>query len=142
MSFFTEELKKCTEGFEGRKCIGNAMYIPLGENNRLKIFFTTLGYADHYEALSISAVDENNGVIDKTIIKFADIWGKRQVSNPNFKDGITPYIWKHGNDVSWYVYTPTPRDMELLAEQISDYAELLMEHRMELQESPAMTMSM
>jgi len=25
------------------------MYIPLGENNRLKLFFTTLGYADHYE---------------------------------------------------------------------------------------------
>lgn len=142
MSFFTEELKKCTEGFDGRKCIGNAMYIPLGENNRLKIFFTTLGYADHYEALSISAVDKNNGVIDKTTIKFADIWGKKQVSNPNFKDGITPYIWKYGNDVSWYVYTPTPRDRELLAEQISDYAELFMEQSMELQESPAMTMSM
>lgn len=142
MSFFTEELKKCTEGFEGRKCIGNAMYIPLGENNRLKIFFTTLGYADHYEALSISAVDKNNGVIDKNTIKFADVWGKKKVSNPNFKDGITPYIWKYGNDVSWYVYTPTPRDMELLAEQISDYAELFMEQNMELQESPAMTMSM
>ena len=142
MSFFTEELKKCTEDFEGRKCIGNAMYIPLGENNRLKIFFTTLGYADHYEALSISAVDKNSGVIDKNTIKFADVWGKKKVSNPNFKDGITPYIWKYGNDVSWYVYTPTPRDMELLAEQISDYAELFMEQNMELQESPAMTMSM
>ena len=142
MSFFTEELKKCTEGFEGRKCIGNAMYIPLGENNRLKIFFTTLGYADHYEALSISAIDKNNGVIDKNTIKFADVWGKKKVSNPNFKDGITPYIWKYGNDVSWYVYTPTPRDMEQLAEQISDYAELFMEQSMEPQESPAMTMSM
>lgn len=142
MSFFTEELKKCTEGFEGRKCIGNAMYIPLGENNRLKIFFTTLGYADHYEALSISAVDKNNGVIDKNTIKFSDVWGKKQVSNTNFKDGITPYIWKYGNDVSWYVYTPTPRGMELLAEQISDYAELFMEQRIELQESPAVTISM
>lgn len=142
MSFFTNELMKCTEGFEGRTCIGNAMYIPLGENNRLKLFFTTLGYADNYEAISISAVDKNNGVIDKNTIKFSDIWGKKQVSNPNFKDGITPYIWKYGNDVSWYVYTPTPRDMELLAEQISDYAELFMEQNMELKESPAMTMSM
>lgn len=142
MSFFTQELMKCTEGFDGRKCIGNVMYIPLGENNRLKIFFTPLGYADHYEALSISAVDKNNGVIDKNTIKFADVWGKKQVSNPNFKDGITPYVWKYGNDVSWYVYTPTPRDMELLAEQISDYAELFMEQSMELQESPAMTISM
>ena len=142
MSFFTDELMKCTHEFEGRKCIGNAMYIPLGENNRLKIFFTTLGYADHYEALSISAIDKNNGVIDKTTIKFADVWGKKQVNNPNFRDGIAPYIWKNGMDVDWYVYHPTPRDMEQLSEQIYDYAELFMEQSMELQESPAMTMSM
>lgn len=142
MSFFTDELMKCTEGFDNRKCIGNAMYIPLGENNRLKIFFTTLGYADHYEALSISAIDKNNGVIDKNTIKFADVWGKKQVNNPNFQGGITPYFWKNGMDVDWYVYHPTPRDMEQLSEQIYDYAELFMEQSMELQESPAMTMSM
>lgn len=142
MSFFTDELMKCTHEFEGRKCIGNAMYIPLGENNRLKIFFTTIGYADHYEALSISAIDKNNGVIDKTTIKFTDVWGKKQVNNPNFRDGIAPYIWKNGMDVDWYVYHPTPRDMEQLSEQIYDYAELFMEQSMELQESPAMTMSM
>lgn len=93
MSFFTEELKKCTEGFEGIKCIGNAMYIPLGENNRLKIFFTTLGYADHYEALSISAIDKNNGVIDKNTIKFADVWGKKQVNNPNSFKVASPHMF-------------------------------------------------
>ena len=32
--------------------------------------------------------------------------------------------------------------MELLADQINDYADLFMEQSMELQESPAMTMSM
>lgn len=144
MSFFTNELMKCTEGFENRKCIGNAMYIPLGENNRLKLFFTTLGYADHYEGISISAVDKNNGVIDRNTIKFADIWGKKQVSNPNFRNGITPYIWKDGMDVDWYIYHPTPRDMEQLSEQISDYADLFMEQSMELKESdgPSITMTM
>ena len=144
MSFSTDELMKCTEGFEGRKCIGNTMYIPLGENNRLKLFFTTLGYADHYEGISISAVDKNNGVIDKNTIKFADVWGKKQVNNPNFREGITPYIWKDGNQVQWYVYKPTPRDMELLSEQISDYAELFMEQSYELTETnaPRMGMSM
>ena len=127
MSFFTDELMKCTEGFENRKCIGNAMYIPLGENNRLKLFFTTLEYADHYEGVSISAVDKNNGVIDRNIIKFADVWGRKQVSNPNFREGIIPHIWKDGNQAQWYVYKPTPRDMELLSEQINDYTELFME---------------
>ena len=144
MSFFTDELMKCTEGFDNRKCIGNAMYIPLGENNRLKLFFTTLGYADHYEGISISAVDKNNGVIDKNTIKFADVWGKKQVSNPNFKCGVIPYIWKDGNQAEWYVYKPTPRDMELLSEQINDYAELFMEQGYELNETnrPRMEMSM
>lgn len=144
MSFFINELMKCTESFDHRKCIGNAMYIPLGENNRLKLFFTTLGYADHYEALSISAIDKNNGVIDKTTIKFADIWGKNQVSNPNFRNGITPYIWKDGNQADWYVYKPTPRDMEILSEQINEYAGLFMEQSIELRKScaPNMTMSM
>ena len=120
------------------------MYIPLGENNRLKLFFTTLGYADHYEGISISAVDKNNGVIDKNTIKFADVWGKKQVSNPNFRDGINPYVWKDGNQAQWYVYKPTPRDMELLSEQISNYAELFMEQSHELTEtnSPHMGMSM
>ena len=146
MSFFTKELMKCTEGFEGRTCVGNAMYIPLGENNRLKLFFTTLGYADNYEAISISAVDKNNGVIDKNTIKFSDVWGKKQVSNPNFKDGVYPHIWKDGASAGWYVYQPTPRDMEVLAEQISDYAELFMEQSMEMKKSdaaePVMGMSM
>ena len=137
MSFFTKELMKCTEGFEDRTCVGNAMYIPLGENNRLKLFFTTLGYADHYEAISISAVDKNNGVIDKNTIRFADVWGKKQVGNPNLTNGIIPYIWKDGLDIDWYVYRPTPRDMELLAEQISDYAELFMEQSMEMKKSDA-----
>lgn len=144
MSFFTDELMKCTEGFENRKCIGNAVYIPLGKNNRLKLFFTTLGYADHYEAISISTVDKNDGVIDKTTIKFADIWGKKRVNNPNFRDGINPYIWKDGNQAMWYVYKPTPRDIELLSKQISDYAELFMEQGYELTEAnnPQMGMSM
>ncbi|WP_313527802.1 hypothetical protein [Anaerotignum sp.] len=142
MSFFTQELMKCTEQFDGRKCIGNAMYIPLGKNNRLKLHFSTLGYADRYEALSLNVVDKNNGVIDRIRINFKDIWGKKQVSNPNFQDGIIPYIWNDGNKADWYVYKPTPRDMEILSEQISDYAELFMEQSMELKESDYPTMSM
>lgn len=142
MSFFTQELMKCTEGFDNRKCIGNMMYIPLGENNRLKLFFTELVNANRFVALSMSIVDKNNGVIDKTLIKFSDIWGKKQVNNRNFDEGIHPYIWKYGNDISWYVYTPTPYDMEQLAEQINDYAELFMEQTMDMEETQGPTMSM
>lgn len=95
-------------------------------------------------AISISVIDKNNGVIDKTTIKFADIWGKKQVSNPNFRGGITPYIWKYGMNVDWYVYHPTHRDMEQLSEQIYDYTDLFMEQDMKLKEldGPSISMSM
>lgn len=144
MSFFTEELMKCTEYFENRKCIGNVVYIPLGDNNRLKLEFVTLGHKDHYTALQMTTLDKTSGTIDCTALKLADVWGKKQVTNPNFRDGIYPYIWKDGMKADWYVYRPTPRDMEQLSEQIYDYAELFMEQKMELTESeqPTMTMSM
>ncbi|MGL4791915.1 MAG: hypothetical protein ACRCW1_10945 [Anaerotignaceae bacterium] len=134
MSFFTNQLMKCTEDFENKKCIGNAMYIPLGDNNRLKLEFITVGHASHYTALSLTALDKNSGIIDKNIIKFADVWGKKKVSNPNFSEGIFPYIWKDGMNVDWYVYEPTPYDMEVLAEQINDYAELFMEQDFHMSE--------
>jgi hypothetical protein len=89
---------------------------PFGAKQLIKTFFITLGYANHYEGISISIVDKNNGIIDKNTIKFADVWGKKQVSNPNYRDGIHPYIWKDGRQAEWYVYKPTPRDMELLSE--------------------------
>ena len=75
MSFFTDELQKCTEDFDNKKCIGNAMFIPLGENNRLKLEFITLGHAGHYTALRMTALDKNSGTIDCTAVKFSDIWG-------------------------------------------------------------------
>lgn len=89
-------------------------------------------------------MDKNNGIIDKNTIKFADVWGKKQVSNPNYRDGIHPYIWKDSRQAEWHVYKPTPRDMELLSEQINDYAKLFMEQGYELTEtnSPRVEMSM
>ena len=43
MNFFEQNLRKCTEGCGDAKFIGNALYIPLGENNMLKMQFVTLG---------------------------------------------------------------------------------------------------
>lgn len=49
MNFFEQNLKKCTESYDNAKFVGRAAYIPFGKNNRLKLQFVTLGYADHYE---------------------------------------------------------------------------------------------
>ena len=142
MNFFEQNLRKCTEGYEDAKFIGNALYIPLGENNRLKLQFVTLGYADHYAAIRLTALDKNNGTIDSTTLKFMDIWGKKRVNNPNFSDGIIPYAWADNGVTEWYVYQPTPRDFELLSEQIDSYAELFMERNYQQKETEDAGLSM
>jgi len=142
MNFFEQNLRKCTEGYEDAKFIGNALYIPLGENNRLKLQFVTLGYADHYAAIRLTALDKNNGTIDSTTLKFMDIWGKKRVNNPNFSDGIIPYAWACDGKAEWYAYQPTPRDFELLSEQIDSYAELFMERNYQQKETEDAGLSM
>ena len=78
MNFFEQNLRKCTKEYEDAKFIGSALYIPLGENNRLKLQFVTLGYADHYSGIRLTALDKNSGTIDSTTLKFKDIWGQEE----------------------------------------------------------------
>ena len=128
MTFFEKELSRCTEQFDDKKFIGNAMYIPLGDNNRLKVEFKTLGVHEKYEGIRLTALDKTSGTIDSTIIRFDELWGKRPVPhNPNFKDGIAPYVWKSSGKYEWYAYKPTDYDMQMLTEQIEDYSELFSE---------------
>ena len=138
MNFFEQNLKKCTESYDNAKFVGRAVYIPLGENNRLKLQFVTLGYADHYEGIRLTALDKNSGTIDSMTIRFKDVWGTKKINNPNFKNGIVPYAWVCDGKAEWYAYQPTPRDFELLSEQIDSYAELFMEQSQDL----SMTQSM
>ncbi len=123
MTFFEKELSRCTQQFDCRKFIGNAMYIPLGDSNRLKVEFKTLGVHEKYEGVKLTALDKTSGTIDSTIIRFDELWGNRPVpNNPNFKDGIVPYVWKYSGKYEWYAYQPTDYDMQLLSEQIEDYS--------------------
>ena len=138
MNFFEHNLKKCTEIYDNAKFVGRVAYILLGENNRLKLQFVTLGYSDHYEGIRLTALDKNSGTIDSMTIRFKDVWGTKKINNPNFKNGIVPYVWVCDGKAEWYAYQPTPRDFELLSEQIDSYAELFMEQSQDL----SMTQSM
>ena len=138
MNFFEHNLKKCTEIYDNAKFVGRVAYILLGENNRLKLQFVTLGYSDHYEGIRLTALDKNSGTIDSMTVRFKDVWGTKKTNNPNFKNGIVPYVWVCDGKAEWYAYQPTPRDFELLSEQIDSYAELFMEQSQDL----SMTQSM
>jgi len=55
------------------------------------------------------------------------LFGKKQVSNPNFRDGIIPYIWTYGERTEWYAYQPTKADYKTLSDSVDNYLEVFRE---------------
>ncbi len=100
---------------------GRACYLDLGGDNRAKLLFTTMGYADHYEALKVTILNRMDGEVDTLVFRFGDIWGSKPVANPNFPSGVKPYIWIYNGKIEWYAYRPTDSDFRQLAAAVSGY---------------------
>lgn len=124
LNFFEQELRKLYDAgielgsvtFAGRACYGD-----LGGENRAKMQFVTAGCADHYPTLAVDILNRADGKVDSLRFRFEDIWGKKAVTNPNFREGVMPHIWTSGRKSEWYIYKPTPRDFEILAEAVNNY---------------------
>jgi len=124
MNYFEQELRRLAKAcggiinptFAGRVCYGD-----LGGDNRVKLQFVDLGTYERYEALKATVLNRQDGVVDSLRFRFADTWGKKQVSNPNFKDGVIPYIWTYNGQSEWYAYRPTDADIKQLAAKVSGY---------------------
>lgn len=85
---------------------------------------TTLGHADHYAALRLTLLDNNQGVLDKLTLRLKDVWGKQKIpNNPYLRDGVNPHIWVDGDRIDWYAYHPTQEDYRQLRQMASDYVE-------------------
>ena len=94
MNFFEQELHKIVAPkYPDATYVGRACYVRLDELNRAKIQFVTGIVANQYHALRVSILNRNEGQVDVLLLNLSDILGKKQTSNPNFKSGITPYIW-------------------------------------------------
>ena len=134
MNFFEQELRKLTDigvDLDNIKFAGRTCYGDLGGQNRAKLQFVTMGYADHYSALSVEILNRTEGKVDSLLFHFKDIWAKKPTNNPNFRDGIIPHIWTSGNKSEWYVYKPTPRDFEQLAKAVNGYLSVFTERKVE-----------
>ena len=128
MDFFEKELRKIIGGaYPDAKYVGRAAYVDLGEGNRAKFEFVTLGYADHYAAIRGKVINLRDGEIDMNVIRFSDVLGKKQTANPNFRDGIVPYIWSDHGKSEWYVYKPTQADYGLLTKNVTEYVSIFQE---------------
>ena len=76
-----------------------------------------------YDGIVMTMFNRKEGTIDTNALKFRDIWGRKIVSNPNFKKGIIPYIWEN-KEMEWYVYKPNQKDYQIQADEISQYVGL------------------
>ena len=107
MNFFEQELHRIVAPkYPDATYVGRACYVRLNELNRAKIQFVTGIVANQYHALRISILNRNEGQVDALLLNLSDILGKKQTNNPNFKNGITPYIWDDYGKADWYVYHP------------------------------------
>lgn len=136
MNQFEKELRKLFDHdalFDDTKFVGRMCYGKIGDNIRVRAEFVTRGVIDRYEALKVSLINKNEGVIDSAVLCFGEVWGKKSVAgNLYFKDGVSPYMWIYNDELSWYAYTPTPADFEQLSETVDNYLEMFREQTQEM----------
>ena len=130
-NFFEQELRKLfgdgkiieSPRFVGRACMGS-----LGGDLRARAQFVTTWYADRYEALLVTVLNRTDGEVDRICLSLRDLLGVKQIpNNPNFRDGLAPYIWTYRGKSEWYAYQPTPADYDILRQAAGDYLDVFRE---------------
>ena len=133
MTFFEKEMRKLFQhglSFPETIFAGRACYGKLDEDIRVRMEFATEGVADHYSALKVTLLNRKEGSIDSLLLRFSEVLGRKQTTNPNFREGISPHIWKNGNDFAWYYYQPTAADYKTLADAVGSYTSLFQKEEM------------
>ena len=127
VTFFEKEMKKLfRQGLDLPETVfvGRVCYGKLNEDVRVRMEFATEGVSDQYSALKVTLLNRREGPVDSLLLRFADVLGKKPTTNPNFREGIVPHIWKNGNDFAWYVYQPTAADYKTLADAAGSYTSM------------------
>lgn len=141
-NFFEQELRKLfgdgkiieSPRFVGRACLGS-----LDGDLRVRTQFVTAGYVDRYEALLVTVLNRTDGEVDRICLSLRDLLGVKQIpNNPNFQDGLAPYIWTYRGKSEWYAYQPTDADYQALRRAAGDYLDVFRERMPErTQDAPA-----
>ena len=130
-NFFEQELKKLFgdgKVIDNPTCSGRACFGTLGKDLRVRVQFVTTKMADHYDALRLTVLNRTDGPVDTLTLKLKDLLGMKRVpGNPNFQNGVSPYIWDDHGDVDWYAFRPTFADYQKIQEAVGNYLEMFRE---------------
>ena len=129
MTFFEKELKKIFGDSDlltaDTVSSGKTMISKIGAELRAKIQFVTSGHANHYDALKVSIIKRNEGVVDEQRFKFSDIIG--------IHDDVSPYIWEYSaTDIKWYRYYPTSIDYDDIQGAVEGYISMFADESMDI----------
>ena len=139
MTVYEQELRKLFDHsdlvdrpqFSGRVCVGD-----LGKDLRVRAEFLSTHISSQYDAIRLTVLNRTEGVVDRTLLRFQDVWGKKQVpNNPNFRSGVIPHLWDDYGKVEWYAYHPTAADYDALRQSIGQYLSMFRERTPELERS-------
>ena len=102
MNFFEKELRdlfgSSTTLRDAHYC-GRTCLAKLDEDLRVKMQFTTTGYADHYDAIKLAVINRTDGVVDQQLFRFSDIIDQQH--SPGMMS-VTPQIWDNNGKPEWY----------------------------------------
>ena len=139
MTVYERELRKLFENsdlmdhpqYSGRVCVGE-----LGKDLRVRAEFFSTCVANQYNAIRLTVLNRTEGVVDRTLLRFKDVWGKKPVpGNPNFRSGVMPHLWDDRGDVDWYAYHPSAADYDVLRQSIGQYLSVFRERTPEREQT-------
>lgn len=135
MNFYEATLRKVfdnVEGIENTKYIGRNCLAELGGGKVMKASFVqTAMTGGKKDSLGISIISKNDGEIDGSVVRFADIWPQRYNISGS-KEG--PLIWTYNGKDEWLTPEPSGDDYMKLSKIVSDYVSLYSELDMEQNE--------
>lgn len=124
-SFFEQELRKVfgdgqvirDPTYSGQSCFGT-----LGDDLRVRAQFISTHISNEYDALKLTVLNRTEGPVDTLALNLKDLLGKKPVpGNPNFPNGVDPYIWVDGGKLEWYAFQPSAADYETIREAARQY---------------------
>ena len=102
MNFFEKELRdlfgSSTTLRDAHYC-GRTCLAKLDQDLRVKLQFTSTGYADHYNAIKLAIINRTDGVVDQQLFRFSDIIDQQH--SPGMMS-VTPQIWDDNGKPEWY----------------------------------------
>lgn len=135
MNFFETNLRKIfdnVEGIENTKYIGRTCIADIGGGKVMKASFVQTGIiGGRKNALAISIKSKNDGEIDSTTIRFAEIWPQRFRICGNIE---APQIWFRNENAEWFTPQPTTDNFLELSNMVSEYVGFYSELNMEQNE--------